>query len=117
MKHIIPPLTVEEKVRVELSAHQDENPGVPISIAEICRRANVSRANLYEFHRPLIKEIVGAKVLIVKSEKSSPASRDDAVVISELTRRNQALLLLCLELTRELQLVRARLEQVKSKKR
>lgn len=117
MKQTVRPLTVEDRVRIELKAHRDANPGIPISISEVCRRSGVSRASLYEFHRPLLDEIrLGKKVATTKHQEGRQPVEKQTAQLAALSRRNAALLCLCLELKRELQLVRSRLEQVKAKK-
>ncbi|WP_146757882.1 hypothetical protein [Paraburkholderia unamae] len=50
-------LSVEQSVRAVVFARLSADPTKKLSISEVCREANVSRANLYANHRPLIDEL------------------------------------------------------------
>lgn len=107
------PLSVEERVRVQLDAHKLENPGQSLSVAELCRRANVSKSNLYEAHPALVKEIRGNRPAPRKRATAVAKANDARDAVPRLQLRNRALLLMCLELQQELRLLRARLDRVK----
>lgn len=109
-------LSVEERVQVELDAHRRDNPGQTLSVAEICRRAGVSRSNLYEFHSSLVTEIRG-KPAVAKRAPSGAQKADSRDSVKQLKERNRALLILYAELLQEVRLLRARLDRVQRSKR
>jgi hypothetical protein len=109
------PLSIEERVRLELEAYRQEAPAAKISVAEVCRRSGVSRATLYEFHRSLVEEIRGSRCSCADSTKGVPADPlAPDVIIERLKKKNQALLYICIELQNELKLLRAQLDARRS---
>lgn len=115
-KSVHKPLSVEERVRVQLDAHKLESPDTPLSVIELCRRAKVSKSNLYDAHPELLDEIRGSRRPVPKRE--APANtRASGDTVAALRERNHALLLLCLELQSEVRRLRARLDRVQKPKR
>lgn len=110
-------LTVEERVRVELDAHRRDNPGQRLSVQEICRRAGVSRSNLYEAYPSLVEEIRGTSTSVQKAKPRATRQSDPRDSVQHLKERNHALLMLCSELLQELRVLRSRLERVQKSKR
>jgi|SRR6266702_6530834 hypothetical protein len=101
-------LTVSERVGAALSLLRLECPG-RISVAEICRRADVSRANLYVNHRQLVAEILRRPVAVegVRSPPKPAKERANDSSHSSASSREKALLCVCLELQAEIQHLRA----------
>ncbi|CAJ0774975.1 hypothetical protein R8510_04042 [Ralstonia chuxiongensis] len=103
-------LSVEERVRAALDLHRVEDPARLPSVAELCRQAGVSRANLYVSHAELVAAILGRSVQSKK--KSSPSKVKVAASVEQPSRavtsvREKALLYLCLELQTEVIRLRA----------
>lgn len=87
-------LSVAERLRAALHLTLVEDQYTRISIAELCRRAGVSRATLYQHHPELLREIrsqvQGIKKMVPKAAKSE-------VTRPILDLDAKALLYLCLE--------------------
>ncbi len=109
-------LSVKERIQIELDAHTRENPGQRLSVTEICRRAGVSRSNLYAAHPTLVRDIHGPKAPAKKRVAAAPKAVDQKDTVEWLKKRNQALLVLYIELQQEVRLLRARLESAKKSK-
>lgn len=101
-------LTVAERIRVELDAHKSNSPGVPLSLASLCRNAKVSRSTVYEAHPEIVKEV---RALARKSSGSARGEKKSVIPQrdQQLQRKYEALLLFCLELQKENSLLKARL--------
>jgi hypothetical protein len=102
---------------VQLDAHELENPGQSLSVAELCRRAQVSKSNLYEAHPALVKEIRGNRGAAKKPASAAAKAKDPVDAVARLQKRNHALLYLCFELQQELRMLRARLARVQKPRR
>jgi len=109
-------LSVEDSVRAVVHAKRHADPLGKLSISEVCREANVSRATLYAHHRSLIDELFPhTKKDRTTAESSAPSKRADSE--RELKLENRALLYLCLELRLEVRSLRARLQPYAHKKK
>jgi hypothetical protein len=84
---------------------------------EVCRRAGVSRSNLYDHHPLLVEEIVGKRAAARKSGTTTARAVGSSDSVKRLKERNHALLLLYAELLQEVRLLRSRLERVQKKRR
>ncbi|WP_149136819.1 hypothetical protein [Cupriavidus campinensis] len=103
-------LGVVERVEAVLALQRHEN--LPLSIAAVCRLAQVNRASLYVHHPAVVERIKG----LSPTRNRQPVRSAKAVASAELHKRlqaqlqrNRALLLICLELECENQRLRARL--------
>jgi hypothetical protein len=103
-------LSVTERVAAVLQLQKQEHPNQPLSVAEVCRRSGVSRANLYATHPALVAAILGRTS---DSVHRAVAKRGDAVSLSVSTvspavsAREKSLLYLCVELQAEVQNLRS----------
>lgn len=109
-------LTVVERLRVEIDAHKLMNRGEPLTVAALCRNAKVSRSTLYESH-PKILEEIRAQYSVRKKVTPVPKTLTAARRDKDLQNKYQALLLLCLEMQKEIMLLRARLSDKESSSR
>lgn len=103
-------LSVKERVSAVLQLHQHEDPLTPLSVAEVCRRSGVNRANLYATYPDLVAQIlrrpIGMRTSSRLSDLSQEAKQCDAHDI-EARVRVKALLYLCLELRAEVEKLQA----------
>lgn len=111
--------SVADKVDAVLTLHNAQNPGVPLTVSALARKAGVSRANLYVSHPQLIAKL--PKKRDQKEHFSQEATSAQAKKIrselAELKRINKALLLLNIELRRELARVNQRLAEKSLRKK
>lgn len=106
-------LPVVERVQAELQLHRAEHPGAPLSIAELCRRAGVSRSSIYQSHPEILGEIRGAWPAInLKKRNRRQTNVGQTTGIPK--EKYEALLLLCLELKRENLILTKRLKRASS---
>ncbi|WP_293778793.1 hypothetical protein [uncultured Oxalicibacterium sp.] len=112
-------LNVRQRLEAAFLVHTSNNPGVGISIVELCRQAAVSRATLYAHHPDLLEKIkqlgsFTAKVASPKVRRTNEAAH--------LQRTIKALRYICVELNLELrrqsqqnELLRAEIKSLRSK--
>lgn len=96
--------SVKERLASAIALLDAENRLGTASIAEICRLANVSRANAYSTHRQLLDDARGPRVearRAIKSKSNKVSQKLDDVAVLEA--RVMALRYICLELTIELE--------------
>lgn len=97
-------LGVRQRVEAAYSVHVANNPGVGISVAQICREAKVSRATLYAHHLDLIDKIsqLGRRTIDVSVPRQHVSTKLD-----EAQETIKALRYICIELHLELRRVRS----------
>lgn len=96
--------SVKHRLASALALLDAENRLGTASIAEICRLANVSRANVYSTHRQMVDDARGPRVAArqgVKKKSKEPSRNAEDVDLLEA--RIMALRYICLELTLELE--------------
>lgn len=110
--------TVAERVEAALTLHRVHNPGVPLSVASLARAAGVSRANLYSSHPKLIEEIKSLGPIREAKRRVANSSNQMEILRKENDRLrlvNKALLLINVELRRDLTKLMRRLPSPKAK--
>lgn len=104
-------LGVDTRVKAAIRAHKAEHELATMSVSAICRAAGVSRANLYEHHPELVKEILawGAKNITANGKSISQCEQLKAALRDkkELQIRFNAILAICVELQAEVRVLRA----------
>jgi hypothetical protein len=103
-------LSVTERVEAVLQLQKQERPNERLSVAEVCRRSGVSRANLYATHPTVVAAILGRtsdsahRALAKERNAVSMPVRTASPVTSA---REKSLLYLCVELQAEIQNLRS----------
>lgn len=102
-------LSVKDRIDAVLQLQQREAPFDPLSVAEVCRRAGVNRANLYVTHPELVAQILRRPVNARGRSKPRdlPQERVRCYAQDEMRVQVKALLYICLEL-------RAQVEKLES---
>jgi len=119
-------LSVTERLRAAAAFHFAESPGFPLSVSKLCATANVNRANAYERHRELVRELTQRhnaqdgkrKTSISKDAEEQRVRRETAFRIQALEYK--ALLNLCIEQMAEIRSLRLKVQsltEVGSRKR
>lgn len=105
-------LSVAERLRVAAAFHFAESPGVPLSIAKLCAAASVNRANAYQRHEELLRELTRTSKHN-RGDRARQTSRNAAEQIKTLneayrkqTLEYKALLNLCIEQMAEIRSLR-----------
>lgn len=102
-------LSVKDRVDAVLQLQQREAPFDPLSVAEVCRRAGVNRANLYATHPELVAQILrrpaDARGRSKPRDLSQERVRCDAQ--DEMRAQVKALLYICLELRAQVEKLEA----------
>lgn len=103
-------LSVKDRVDAVLQLHQHEDPLNPLSVAEVCRRSRVNRANLYATYPELVAQIlrrpIGARANSKPPSSLQELMRCDAQDV-ETRVQVKALLYICLELRAEVEKLQA----------
>lgn len=101
---------VEVRLRAAFLAHAAENPAIPISISELCRKAGVNRSNVYANYPGLVKEFGRKNDRSAKAHtklKSLGERLEDALrERNSIEKRYNSLLLVCIELEAEVRHLR-----------
>jgi transposase-like protein len=100
--------SVAERVGAALALLERDGRASCVTVSEICRRAGVSRANLYATHPNLIAEILGNRADATPKPSTSKAlsSTKKHKSAEKASEREKALLYLCLELKVEVEHLR-----------
>lgn len=105
-------LSVAERLRAAAAYHFAESPGVPLSISKLCAAASVNRANAYQRHGELLKELT-RKSKHNCVERTKQASENAAEQLKRLnaayrkqTLEYKALLNFCIEQMAEIRSLR-----------
>ena len=105
-------LSVRERLDAALKLARRDNPRARITVSELSRLANVSRANLYACHPDVLASLRSEPNVSDPRRHSAAASEKLKQVRMELqeeVRKNRALVYLVTELRAELQRVRGQL--------
>ncbi|WP_157421949.1 hypothetical protein [Acidovorax sp. Root219] len=89
-------LNVAARISAVISLHNQENPGVPLSVSSLAKQAGVSRANLYVSHPSVIESLrrqKGRAVALNDGEKTLEKYEGLKAEIEILKKTNAALLL------------------------
>lgn len=113
-------LSVIQRLRAVAKLHYSENPGVALTISKLCSLARVNRANAYQRHRELLKELTKQKVqqknTIQKTKKIMPSDNNINIYNKELEKKYKALMNLCLEQMAEIRFLKTQVQYLKIKK-
>lgn len=99
-------LSIRERVIAAIEFLESETPGISPSVVDVCKAADVNRANLYEHYPDLIKRIQKRNRRVLKKPPDEvemrplPSPRQDDN--KELKQRYDAALVMCLELMAEI---------------
>lgn len=112
-------LTVAERIDAVLTLHNAENPGAPLSVSTLAKRAGVSRANLYVSHLAIVQQLNSAQR---QRKQRAPAAKSEEcerlrTEVQQLRRTNKALLLLNAQLNQEIISLNRSLMYLKQRRR
>lgn len=105
-------LSVRERIDAALKLTRRDNPRARITVSELSRLANVSRANLYMSHPDVLASLRSEPNVSLPRRHDAAASEKLMQVRMELqeeVRKNRALVYLVIELRAELQRIRGQL--------
>lgn len=112
-------LNVAAKINAVISLHNQENPGVPLSVSSLAKQAGVSRANLYVSHISVIESLRRQKPCpVAPAENENILERSESLKaeIKILKKTNAALLLVNGALRDRVWELQKRLNDVASRK-
>lgn len=96
--------SVKQRLESAIALLKAEDRLETASIAEICRLASVSRANVYSTHRQMLDDVRGPKLTAPRAiKKKSKEVCQNSKRVDVLDARIMALRYICLELTVELE--------------
>lgn len=96
--------SVKQRLTSALAYLEAENRLETTSISEVCRLANVSRANVYATHREMVMQAIGPKALpSLKGGEGKKKREDEIKNVKDLEHQVLALRYICIELTLELE--------------
>lgn len=116
MRNSTKTLSVVERIDAVLTLHEAENPGAPLSVSDLARRAKVSRANLYTSHKDIVQRLARRRP---ESQPRAPITEsvggDEELraEVCQLRRANKALLLINAHLNQEVASLNRRLANTK----
>lgn len=112
-------LSVRERIDAALKLARRDNPRARITVSELSRLADVSRANLYTSHQDVVASLRSEpKVNRPRRHSADPSKKLEQVrmELQEEVRKNRALVYLVMELRAELQRTRGQLAGQESAK-
>lgn len=110
-------LTVEQKVRAALALLREERGALPVSISEICRLADVSRAGLYQHYPDLLSEIRNGWRASATRQTGNRKREGTRANTDEMKKTMKALLYVCLELQLEVRSLKVRQSPARTKRK
>lgn len=102
-------LSVEDKVKAALALATFEGNLARISISNICKQAGINRANLYASHPNLVAHIQSLKIKSPSKKTAIADINSLRIKIKNLEKRNNALLLLLVDMANRLRMAQNRL--------
>lgn len=93
--------TIQLRVANALTFLLNEQPGQYISVSNVCRIAEVSRANLYSSHRSLVEQIHSVNKELKAQHPDNVKNAQDKISVEDLAtlkKRVKTLAFLCVEL-------------------
>lgn len=105
-------MSVRERIDAALKLARRDNPRARISVSELSRLADVSRANLYASHRDVLANLRSEPNVTRPRRHSADASEELKQIRMELqeeVRKSRALTYLVIELRAELQRIQGQL--------